>query len=559
MANAKSHDFVFLPLGGVGEIGMNLALYGYGNPKDRDWVIVDMGVSFGNESLPGVQLVLPDINFILENIDKIHGIIITHAHEDHYGAIVDLWPLLELPVYATAFTAGLLETKLASEKSDFSIDVRLLNAGEKVQIGPFEIEPINVNHSILEAVALLVKTPLGQIIHTGDWKFDNFPLLGQKTDKDRLKQIGEDGVLALVCDSTNSMVSGTTGSELLVYENTLACLSELEGRVFVAVFSSHVGRIYALCKAALEVGRKVLLLGRSIQRSVAVAKELGYFQALPEDLFVNEEQYNELKRDEVLVILTGSQGESKATLSKLARGELRAINVAKGDKVIYSARSIPGNEVAIHDIQNKLVDLGLEIVSHKKRVLHVSGHPSQDDLAEIYDLVRPDCLVPVHGEPMHLRAHKLFAESQNIKKVAEIRNGQILQFAPQLGRVVGEIEVGRIFKDGNLIGHAPQLGIIERRRLSYVGHLSVLVQMNKKGELAAEPQFIPVGLPTINDKGEDLIELAKKEMLGAIASIAKSYRKDLSLIETAARRAVRATIYQNWGKKPIVTVFVTLT
>jgi len=554
MADRNQNQLVFLPLGGVGEIGMNLAMYGYGPEDDREWIVVDCGVTFPGPDLPGAELVLPDIRYLESERQNLRGIVITHAHEDHYGALADLWPRLRVPVYATPFAAGLLEAKLESEPGSPDIPVILYRAGERFEVGPFEIEAIAVTHSIPEPVSLAIRTPLGMVVHTGDWKMDPAPALGPMFDEARFHALGEEGVLAMMCDSTNAMREGVSPSEKDVAENLALVIAKAEGRVFVTSFSSNVGRIRSIAEAAAEAGREVIILGRSMKRVVDVATELGYMDDIPE--FVAEENYESIPRDKLVVILTGSQGEPRAALAKLARGEMRNVRIAAGDTVIYSSRTIPGNERPIIDTVNLLVDQGVRIITSDDELVHVSGHPRRNELRRLYSLVRPRILVPVHGEAAHLNAQAALAVTEGVKEVVRARNGDMLRLAPGPAEVIDQAPVGRVIKDGRLIGDVDEVGITERRKLSYVGHVACSLLLDGKYNILGDPELVAIGLPENDRDGDLLADILLDAALGAVESIPRVRRKDIELVRESARRAIRAAANESWGKKPVVTVFV---
>ena len=554
MASRKKNDLVFLPLGGVGEIGMNLGVYGYGPEDNRQWLIVDLGVSFGGPELPGVDLVMPDVTFLENERPNILGLVVTHGHEDHFGAILDLWPKLKIPVYCTAFTAGLLDTKRELDYSSYDVPVTIFKAGDQFELGPFSLEAIAVAHSIPEAVSLAIKTPLGTVIHTGDWKIDIEPSLGLPTDEKRFRELGDDGVLALVCDSTNAMREGVSPTEHDVSNSLAEIISNEKGRVAVTTFSSNVGRILSIARAAKEAGRQVLLVGRSIKRSVSVAEELGYLDGI--DAFLSEEDYPYIPRDKIVMVLTGSQGEQRAALSKLSRDEMRSLALTAGDTVIYSSRSIPGNERAIIDTQNRLTDMGVKIITDHDALVHVSGHPRRSDLKKMYEWVKPDILVPVHGEALHLAAQTALGRQVGIKRVAEIRNGDMLKLAPEPVEVIDEVPVGLIYKDGNLIGNEDELGISERRKLSYVGQVSASFLLDKHHNLADVPEVVSFGLPETDDEGNLIDEIITDTIETTIDSIPRAKRKDDDLLREAVRRAIRAEVNEIWGKKPVCAVFM---
>src|SRR5690606_24148215 len=457
MARSNTTEFVFLPLGGVGEIGMNLAMYGFGPADNREWLVVDMGVSFAGPEQPGADLILPDIRYLEAEKHNLRGIVITHAHEDHFGALLDLWPRLKVPVYATPFTAGLLEAKRQSEDGAPEIPITIYKAGEKFEVGPFNVEAVAVTHSIPEPVSLAITTPLGTVVHTGDWKMDPEPSLGPVIDEARFRAIGEAGVLALICDSTNALREGESPSERQVGESLRELIENARGRVAITTFSSNVGRIRSITEAARDAGRQVLVVGRSMKRAISVATELGYMEGLPE--YLSEEDYGYIPRENVVMVLTGSQGEPRAALAKLARDEMRSLALTAGDTVIFSSRTIPGNEKSIIEIKNMLIEQGIKIISDDDALVHVSGHPRRNELKRMYAWVRPQILVPVHGEAAHLVAQGTLGIQAGIPDVAQVRNGDVLRLAPGPAKIIDEAPYGRIYKDGRLIGDEDEMGI----------------------------------------------------------------------------------------------------
>ena len=552
---AGTDELVFLPLGGVGEIGMNLALYGFGPAHNRQWIMVDCGVSFPGPDLPGVDLVLPDIQFVIGEKHNLLGMFITHAHEDHYGAVKDLWPKLRVPLYASPFTAGLLEAKGDYDDSGDPIPVKNLQVGMKVTVGPFTIEPVEVAHSIPEPMALIIRTPLGNVVHTGDWKIDPGPTMGKGTDEARFRAIGDEGVLALICDSTNAQREGESPSELEVSKGLQGIIERAEGRVAITTFSSNVGRIKSIAMAAEQAGREVLLLGTSMRRTTEVARDLGLMEGIKP--FVAEDEFGFLPREKAVVILTGSQGEARAALAKIARDEMRNVGFTKGDTFVFSSRTIPGNEKAILDIKNALIDKGMHVISDTDALVHVSGHPRRNELKRMYEWVRPQILVPVHGEAAHLVAQAELGRSVGIPQVAEVRNGFMMRLAPGPAEIVDEAPHGRIFKDGKLIGEFDEMGVGDRRKLSFVGHVAVNVILDNRYEFVDDPDVTAIGLPATDEEGEDMEDLLYDAVLGAVESIPRVRRKDLDMVKEAVRRSVRAAANQSWGKKPVVTVFVT--
>ncbi len=554
MKSPDGSELIFVPLGGVGEIGMNFAMYGYGPDDDRQWIVVDCGVTFPGPDLPGVDLVLPDIRFAEEVRRNIKAIVITHAHEDHYGALLYLWRRLRAPVYVTPFTAGLLEAKTESEQAFPEIPIRVFHPGDSFTAGIFAVESIAVTHSIPEPVSLAITTPLGTVVHTGDWKIDHHPTVGPKTNEVRFRAIGDSGVLALVCDSTNAMREGISPSESDVAKGLAEIISNAEGRVAVTTFSSNVGRIRSIAEATHEAGRRLLVLGRSMKRVIDVARELGYLDGIDE--FMSEEDYSYMPRKSVVVLCTGSQGEPRAALAKLSRQEMRGIALAEGDMVIYSSRVIPGNEKEILDTKNRLIDMGVHVVEDHDALVHVSGHPRRNELMQMYEWVRPKIVVPVHGEAAHLEAQGELADSAGIEHVVEMRNGDMVRLAPGEPGIIDQVPFGRIFKDGSIIGDGDGLGISERRKLSYVGHVSVMVNLDDRYELEDDPQLVAHGVPQYDPLGEDFLEGLSRAAIGAVESIPRARRKNLDLVSEAVRRGIRAKAKEIWGKKPVATVFV---
>ncbi|KAB2762211.1 MULTISPECIES: ribonuclease J [Brucella/Ochrobactrum group] len=554
MARSNTTELVFLPLGGVGEIGMNLAMYGFGPADNREWLVVDMGVSFAGPEQPGADLILPDIRYLEAEKHNLRGIVITHAHEDHFGALLDLWPRLKVPVYATPFTAGLLEAKRQSEHGAPEIPITIYKAGEKFEVGPFKLEAVAVTHSIPEPVSLAITTPLGTVVHTGDWKMDPEPSLGPVIDEARFRAIGDAGVLALICDSTNALREGESPSERQVGESLRELIENARGRVAITTFSSNVGRIRSITEAARDAGRQVLVVGRSMKRAISVATELGYMEGLPE--YLSEEDYGYIPRENVVMILTGSQGEPRAALAKLARDEMRSLALAAGDTVIYSSRAIPGNEKSILDIKNRLIDRGIKIIGDEDALVHVSGHPRRSELRRMYSWVRPQILVPVHGEAAHLVAQGSLGAMEGIEQVAQVRDGDMLRLAPGKAEIIDEAPVGRIYKDGKLIGDEEEIGMVERRKLAYVGHVAVSVLLDREHKIIDEPDLVTFGVPEENAQGDLLEDILLDAAIEAIDSIPRVRRKDIELVRESVRRAVRAAANEAWGKKPVVTVFV---
>ncbi|MCO6390742.1 MBL fold metallo-hydrolase [Aliihoeflea aestuarii] len=552
---AKDNELVFCPLGGVGEIGMNFALYGFGPSSRREWLIVDVGVTFPDPTLPGVDLVLPDTRFIESQIEQVRGIVITHAHEDHYGALLDLWPKLKAPVWMTPFAAGMLEAKRVSDNVRVQPTINIYKAGERFDVGPFEIEAVAVTHSVPEPVSLAIRTPLGTVIHTGDWKLDPAPTLPPMTDENRFREIGAEGVTALVCDSTNAMREGDSPSEEAVSHGIREVIEKAPGRVAITTFSSNVGRIRSIAEAARDAGRQVLVMGRSLKRVIDVAGELGYMEGLPP--FLLEEDYGYIPRENVVVLCTGSQGEPRAALAKLARDEMKHVALTAGDMVVFSSRVIPGNEKAILEIKNQLIEQGIKIVEDGDALVHVSGHPRRSELLRMYGWVKPRILVPVHGEAAHLVAQGSLGASAGIPEIAQVRNGDMIRLAPGAAEIVDTVPFGRLMKDGRVIGSEEETGVRDRRKLSFAGHVVLNLVLDDRYDLAGDPDIVAIGVPETDARGKPMEDIMLDAAIGAVESVPRARRKDLDLMSEAARRAVRSAANEAWGKKPIVTVFVT--
>ena len=549
-------EFVFLPLGGVGEIGMNLALYGYGPEDARQWIIVDCGVTFADERLPGIDLVMADIRYIEEERANLIGIFLTHGHEDHYGALVDLWPRLQAPVYVTPFTAGLIEAKRLSEPGAPRIPLTIVKPGARIVVGPFDVEYLPVAHSIPEAHSLAIRTAAGTALHTGDWKIDPTPVVGAVTDPKRFRALGDEGVDVLICDSTNALRDGDSPSEADVAASLADIVAKTTGRIAVTTFASNVARIRSVAEAAKKAGREVVLVGRAMERVVAISRELGLLDGI--SAFHAEEAFAYLPRDKVLALCTGSQGEARAALARIAKDEHPRVSLGRGDTVIFSSRTIPGNERAVIDTLNGLVGLGVEIVTDRDALVHVSGHPRRGELAELYKWVRPKALVPVHGETAHMAAQAAFAHAHGIAKVVTTVNGEMVRLCPGPVAVVDEVAAGRLVKDGSLLRTPDQSGVIERRKLSFAGMVAVAVVLTRKGEIAEDPEVALVGLPEEDDTNTPFGVIVEDAAMGALESIPRARRRDPDLVAEAVRRAVRAAVRQAWGKKPICKVLVTM-
>ena len=549
------NELVFASLGGIGEIGMNLSIYGFGDERRRQWIIVDCGVSFASEEhLPGVDLILPDIRYLIEERKNILALVLTHGHEDHMGALIDLWPRLKVPIHATPFTAALFEARRASEAGAPEIPVQIVPVGGHLSIGPFAIDFINVAHSIPESNALAIRTPAGTVLHTGDWKIDPTPLLGGPTDTAKLSALGDEGVLALIGDSTNAVRDGRSPSEADVAKTLGELIRTAPRRVAVTTFASHVGRLRAVADAARAADREVIVVGRAMERVVQVARETGYLDGVQE--FRSVESYGHLPPEKVVALCTGSQGEPRAALARIAEDEHPDVALSLGDRVIFSARPIPGNEKAIARVINGLVSQGVEVITDRTHLVHVSGHPRRDELRDMIGWVRPNILIPAHGEPLHLAEHAELARRAGVPQVLVCRNGDLVRLAPGPAEIVDELPSGRLYKDGSLVIEAEARTVAARRRLSFSGMVSVAIAINDKGALLAYPEIELIGLPETDAGGTPFTEIAGRAIEETFETLPKPRRRDPDEVAESLRRAVRAAIAERWGKKPICHVHV---
>ena len=557
-SNRNSDELVFVPLGGVGEIGMNLYLYGYGRRGAYTWLIVDMGVTFGGEYEPGIDVILPDIRFLEEERHNIAGLLLTHAHEDHYGAVPDLWPLLgHVPIYATPFTAEMLRAKFGEMRVNIDdLPLEIVPMGAKRSIGPFDVELIAMSHSIPEPNAVAITTPLGTVLHTGDWKLDKQPLTSAPTDEARLREIGRNGLAALICDSTNAIRDGVSPSEAEVAVGLAQLIAKAPNCVAVTTFASNVARLGSVAKAAKAADRELVVAGRAMYRVIEAAQATGYLD--PELSFHQETAFHQFPPNKVVALCTGSQGEARAALARIASGEHPSISLKARDWVIFSSRTIPGNEKAVARVQNALSDNKIEILTDQDALVHVSGHPRRGELKQLYDWLKPDIAVPMHGEGRHLEAHAELAEDLGIKQVIRARNGTMVHLLPQPAAIVDDVPVGRLYRDGNILTSADDGQVRDRRKLSYAGIVSVSLILTTKGELVADPEIALNGLPEEDNQGIPLREIARDAAIGTVQSIPRPRRKDPALVAEAVRRGVRAALGQTWGKKPVCTVLLTV-
>lgn len=549
-------ELVFLPLGGSGEIGMNLNAYGFGPPDARKWIIVDLGVTFGREdTTPGVDIILPDPTYLEEERDNIIGIVLTHAHEDHIGAIGWLWPRFKAPVYATPFTAALVREKLKEHNLLEKVPLTEIPLKGHLKLGPFEIDFVTLTHSIPEPNGLAIRTPLGLVWHTGDWKIDPDPLIGETTDEAKLREMAEEGVLAMVCDSTNVMVEGTAGSEAEVREKLTEVIAGLKGRVAVTAFASNVARVETALMAAKATGRTPCLVGRSMHRIFAAAKNVGLLQDVPQT--IDEEEAGSLDPEHVLFLCTGSQGEARAALSRIARGEHRHVVLRDGDTVIFSSRVIPGNEGAIHDMQNAFLEKGVELITADDHFVHVSGHPARDELRQMYQWARPKIAVPVHGEKRHIREHVKLAQEMQVPEQIAPNNGDLIRLAPGPVALIDEVPYGRLYVDGNVIIESDDDALKDRKRLGAEGAVNVSLAVSGKNAILAGPTVNVRGLTMDDEEDMDLaLEELERTAKAAFTKLNSSERGDDEAVEANLMRAVRKAAERLWRKRPLVDVTV---
>jgi ribonuclease J len=551
---AGPHDeLVFAPLGGVGEIGMNLSIYGLGDERKRSWLAVDLGVSFATEeNLPGVDLILPDVRFLMAERKNLAGLVLTHAHEDHYGALIDLWPRLKIPVFATPFTAALLAAKRQGEPGAPEIPVTVVNLGSRFKVGPFDVELVSMAHSIPESNALIIRTPCGTLQHPRHCKNHPTPILGDLTHEKKLRSLGDVGCLALVGDSTNAVRDGRSPSEADVGKTITELVKKARGRVAVTTFASNVARLRTVADAARAADREVVVVGRAMERIVQIARETGYLDGVQD--FRATDAYGYLPPNKVVAMCTGSQGEPRAALSRIAEDQHPDVTLSRGDLVIFSARTIPGNEKAVGRIINGLIDQGMEVITDRTHLVHVSGHPRRAEIAELISWVKPKILVPVHGEALHLSEHAKLARSLGVPEVIQVRNGDLLRLAPD-ARIIDEVPAGRLYKDGSLLVDADQRTVADRKRLSFAGSVSVALAVTK-GEMADDPSVDLIGVPERDRDGGLFYDAVYDVVLETFASMPRKRRGDPDAVAEAIRRAVRAAVADRWGKKPMCYVHV---
>ena len=549
----KASDLLFVPLGGSGEIGMNANLYHY----DGSWLMVDLGISFPDDSMPGIDVVLPDLSFIEQRRDALAGLVLTHGHEDHLGAIPYMWSRLRCPIYGSAFTLALLRRKLSENGNQDDIPLIEISPGTVTEVGAFSVEMVGLTHSIPDPTALAIRCDAGTVLHTGDWKFDAAPGLGNQTDTERLAQIGDEGVLAMVGDSTNAMVEGRTGSEADAEAGLRDVIAAAKGRVAVTCFSSNVARFQSIVRAAQACDRSVAVVGRAIKRAISAAQEVGYLRNLPD--FVREEDIDLLPRDNLVIICTGTQGEPRAAMAKIAAGVHESVTLEQGDTVIYSSRQIPGNEPAIAKVQDALIRRRINLVTDDDAPVHVSGHPSRDEMVEMYGLVKPRIAIPVHGTARHLVAHAELAETCQVRQTLLPDNGTVIRLAGKGGdseaEIIDNVKTGALTHEKGKIVEIQSDMMRARRRMLWNGVVTTSLVMNRSGALCAVPAVSQTG---IGDEAAaaDYIATASIAVEDALSGMTRNARRDDGSVEEIAGQALRRVARSMFGLRPIVHVHV---
>ncbi len=538
------NELLFLALGGSAEIGMNVNLYGC----DGKWVMVDLGMTFADPGYPGIDLVLPDLEFIEKQSKNLLGIVLTHGHEDHIGAIPYFAGELDVPLYATPFTAGLIRRKLAEAGLENDVELNIIPNEGSFDLGPFGFRYLPIAHSIAEGNALLIDTPYGKIFHTGDWKLDDEPMLGIPSTPEQLTAVGDEGILAMVCDSTNVFNDAPSGSEGDVYRNLMRVVENLDNRVLVTTFASNAARLQTLGEVAKHAGRQLCVAGRSLDRMIENSRENGYLKDFPPTVDFDEAMT--IPRDEIMIIATGGQGEARAALGRIA-GDSHKIKLTEGDHVLFSSKQIPGNEIAIGRIQNQLAAKGVVMITDRQEHIHVSGHPGRPELADMYKWIRPEILVPVHGEIRHMKEQARFAAEQGVPENIFQQNGDVVRLAPDGPKIISQERTGRLVLDGDVIIAADGKTLNERRKIGYNGSISVAVGLDDKGKMMGQPMLRLLGVPLEEDEEDFLDEMYE--------TIMKKFKKpvgDIDRFSEELRLLVRRSATEWTGKKPVVSVLV---
>ena len=548
----KKEEFIFCPLGGSGEIGMNMNLYAYGNQENRKWIIVDIGVTFADDTIPGVDLIYADPGFIVDKKEDLIGLVLTHAHEDHIGAIAHIWPKLLCNIYATPFTSVLIKEKFKEKKIDIEDKLKIVELNGKIQLGPFNIEFVTLTHSILEPNGLSIQTSSGTVLHTGDWKCDPNPLIGEKINEKKLKQIGDQGVLAMICDSTNVFNSGRSGSELDVRNSLLKIMSNKQKRIIITSFASNVARMESVFYCAKKIGRQISLVGRSMHRIYKAAKQCGYLNNLTEPVKAREAK--NISREKIVYLCTGSQGEPNGAMMHISNGIHPDVFIEPGDTVIFSSKIIPGNEKKLYGLHNLLVKNNIEVISEENEFVHVSGHPNREDLKDMYNWVKPKSIIPVHGEYRHMSEHINFARKMQIPYPVKVENGDMVQLFPgEKPKVFDKAPVGRIYVDGNISVGEESQSIKDRKNLSYNGFLEITIIINNNGSMTKKPIISFRGIPN-NDENSNFVS----DMEDQIRKICKTFslnnsNQEYNLIE-ALKTNCRKIVKEKTGKRPYTNI-----
>ena len=547
----SKEELLFCPLGGSGEIGANMNLYAYGKENDHKWIIVDMGVTFADDSIPGIDLIMPDPGFIIDKKDDLLGIVLTHAHEDHIGAVAHIWPELKCKLFATPFTAALITEKFKEKKIDISSFLKIVPLNSKIKLGDFEIDFVTLTHSILEPNGLSIKTPLGTILHTGDWKIDPNPLIGNKIDQEKLTKIGDEGVSAMICDSTNIFSPGRAGSESDVRDSLLRIIETKNKRILVTSFASNVARMESIFYCAKKTGRAICLVGRSMHRIFKAAKKCGYLKGLIDPLEPREAK--KVAKNKILYLATGSQGEPMGAMNRIINGIHPEVFIEENDCVIFSSKIIPGNEKKLYQLQNLIVRNNIEIITEENAFVHVSGHPNRDDLKDMYKWVKPKCIIPVHGEHRHMKEHVAFAKEMQIPKTLLIENGDVIELLPgKEPKIIDKAPFGKLYLDGNLGVDAESQSIKDRKSLSINGYLEITLIVSNNGKVK-KPVISFKGIPEGNDT-ETFIFDVEDEILNICRTFSlQSKNQEKNLIETIKQNC-RKIIRERTGKKPFTNI-----
>ena len=547
----KKEELLFCPLGGSGEIGMNMNLFSYGKPEAQKWIIVDIGVTFADDSIPGIDLIYPDPGFIIDKKKDLLGIVLTHAHEDHIGAIAHIWPKLKCKMYATPFTAALIKEKFKEKKIDIGENLKIVDLNGNIKLGPFKIEFITLTHSILEPNGLLIETPAGIVLHTGDWKVDPNPLIGNKIDQTKLKEIGNKGVLAMICDSTNVFSHGRAGSEADVRTNLLKLMSNLKKRIIVTSFASNVARMETIFYCAEKTKRQISLVGRSMHRIYKAAKQCGYLKNVISPIDAREAK--KISREKIVYLCTGSQGEPMGAMMRIINYTHPDVFIEKEDTVIFSSKIIPGNEKKLYKLHNQLVKNQIDVISEETDFVHVSGHPNREDLRDMYDWVKPKSVIPVHGEHRHMAEHISFAKEMQVPYPVQVENGDIVRLFPgQKPEVFDKAPVGRLYVDGIISVNEDSQSIRERKNLANNGYLEVTILINGKGKLFKKPLVSFKGLPI--EEAQDFFYDLEDEIENISRTFSLNNKKQESNLIEALKISCRKIVKEKTGKKPYTNI-----